>query len=206
MPMNQSYKSYTERVATITPSVIGYRLNPFSLGHSLLLKACGSKFVTGEYNGLCDINNIVTTLLTDTNLVTEFVLAVLICSTTYDEFKEECSSGKIHETIKATKDTINGLYLLNEIHTFTHYIKQGTNAPLYEVKENKDEVKTNPVEPEEAILSTLMTECGYTRNECLNLAMTETLSAYLLYAHKVGGIELISKEVAELTAKLKGTQ
>jgi hypothetical protein len=201
-----TFKPYSQRITTLVPSCLGYRLLPFSLGQSLALKSSKSKFTSGEYNSLCDINYIAEALVNDHSLIPEFVFAVLVCSTTYDEFMSECGNGNIassvEEVIKHIKD--NKINLLFEIHTFAHYLKSGTDAPLYKVKEDdKDSVTTNPVEAEEAILSTLMSECGYTRDECLNLPLTETMSAYLLYAHKMGSIELESKEVFELKESLK---
>jgi hypothetical protein len=203
----KTYKSYIERVATLTPSVIGYRLLPFNLGHSIALKSSKSKFISGEYNGFYDINSIYKSIITDKSLIPEFVFAVLVCSITYDEFREEVNNGSfgkaLEEVIKRLKT--DKFYIVNEIHAFALYIQQGTDAPLYDIKasDNDTEVVDSPIEPEENMLSTLMSDCGYTRNECLNLPLTETLSAYLLYAHKMGSIVIRSKALNNLMNKGK---
>jgi hypothetical protein len=205
--MNEAYKSYSSRITTIPPILFGYRLLNFSLGHSIILKASNSKFVNGEYNKLCDINHIVLRLVSDESLLGEFAFALLVCSTTYDDFKEEVANCKFQEALNQMTNDIKGKggkNLAFDILSFANYIKQGTDAPLYEVKENENESKSIPIEPEEAIVSTLMTECNWTRNDCYNLPMTETLSAYLVYAHRMGSIELIDKDVYELQRKLKG--
>jgi hypothetical protein len=207
--MDTTFKSFTDRVATITPTVLCYRLLPFSLGHSLNLKAVKSKFITGEYNSFCDINHIAEKLITDKDLIAEFVVALLVCSNTYDDFKEEIGNGLIVNTIKElVKDIENNKYnLLFSIHTFANYLKDGTNAPLYELTgDSQNNITSTPVDTEEAIVSTLMENTNYTRNECWNLPLTETLSAYLLYAHKVGSVELISKEICDLKASMKGNK
>lgn len=200
-----TYKTYTERILTPTPTILGLRLYPFTLGHSLLLKGVNSKFINGEYNKFLDVNTVAKHIVADFNLIPEFVLALLICSTTYDEFKDEVNNGELGNVINILVADIKTakVNFIEKIHAFAHYLKQGTDLPLYYNCEDKNTVKTTPIELEEAVLSTLMTNCGYTRNECLNLPMTETLSAYLLYAHSMGSIELIGKDVFDLTQKLK---
>ena len=203
----KTYKSYIERVATLTPSVIGYRLLPFNLGHSIALKSAKSKFLNGAYNDFCDINSIYKAVVTDKTLVSEFVFAVLVCSTTYDDFREEVNNGSFVNTLEEVVERLkeDKFDIVQEIHCFALYLQQGTDAPLYDVKKTDDNevVADSPIDPEENILSTLMSDCGYTRNECLNLPMTETLSAYLLYAHKMGSIILRSKAMNDLMTKGK---
>ena len=197
---------YSQRNAILTPICLGYQLLPFSLGHSLALKSAGSKFTNGEYNTLCNVTNIMYRILADKTLIPEFVYAVMVCSTTYDDLKAECSTGEFQKEVSKVVKRIedNNYDLMSEIHRFAHYLKNGTDAPIFKpMEESNGSIITNPVEAEEAIISTLMSECGYTRNECYTLPLTETMSAYLLYAHKMGSIELVSKEVFDLKQSLK---
>lgn len=200
--MSESYKSFTERVIQPAPVILGLRLLPFTLGMSMLLKAANSKFLTGISN------------ITLKELIIELVFAILVCSTTYDEFNAEINNGdferyvnkyitELTQEIKASNE-FNIFFRVNQ---FCNYLKAGTTAPLYEVKESgSSDISINPIEAEEQILSTLMTDCGYTRNEVLNLPLTETLSAFLLYAYKQGTIEIVSKELFDLKQTLKGTK
>jgi len=202
------YKTYTDRVLTLTPTVLAYRLKQFCLGHSMLLRAANSKFIDGTYNGFLDVNNIYKAFIVDKELLPEFVFAVLVCSTTYKDFQEEIANGDFVTILQDTIKDLDTKTIVEQIHTFAHYLKNGTNAPEYMICDNKkdDSVKGNVVSFEENILSTLMSDCGYTRDECINLPLTETLSAYLLYAHRMGSIELTSKEVFDMMNKAKGIE
>ena len=202
----ESYHSFTDCMLRITPSVLGYKLKPFTLGHSIILKGVKSKFLTGEYKGLADINHVIALIVTDDSVINELALAVLICSTSHDEFMDEVNTDKFKDELKELAVSVrdNKIDLAKEVHLFAHYLKRGTIAPQYQVKnKNEGDIENNVLEFEQAVISTLMTECGYTRNECLNLPLSETLSAYLLYAHKMGSIEILGKDVYELINKGK---
>ena len=72
--MDSNYKSYADRVTTGTPSVLGYKLNPFTLGHSLLLKASQNSFITGAYNGCTNVNVIAQALVDNAPaILTDFI-------------------------------------------------------------------------------------------------------------------------------------
>jgi hypothetical protein len=176
---------------------------PLSLGHIILLKTAKSKFITGEYDLFCDINKIYEALVNDITLIGEYAFAILVCSTTYDDFQEERGSGKIIEAIEQIKNNFKKFSLIKEIHNFAHYLRNGTDIPDYQLKnKNESDISVNPVEPEESIIFTLMTECNWSRNDCYNLPLVESQSAYLLYAHKMETIVLISKEERELRNKI----
>jgi hypothetical protein len=193
------FKSYTDRITTPNPIILGLKLLPYTLGHSILLKSANSKFVNEGLKGC-----------TDKEVIGELVFALLVCSTTYDEFKEEIATGKFNTNFqgyikKLIKDVKNSkeFNLFTKIGAFASYLRSGTSTPLYYVTEDESEIINNPIEFEEAIISTLMSECNYTRFDCLNLPLVETLSAFLIYAHKQGSIELISKEVYEIKERMK---
>lgn len=196
-----TYKSYTERIIQPTPIILGLKLLPFSLGMAILLKAADSKFLSGGLDKL-----------TTKEIIVELVFGILVCSTTYDDFNEEINNGQFDKYVKKYVQELVGeinsskeFNIFDKISQFANYLKAGTVAPLYEIKESdKNSVSSNPIEPEEAIISTLMTDCGYTRNECLQLPLTETLSAYLLHAFKQGAIDLVGKDVFALKKKMKG--
>src|ERR1035437_8676367 len=116
------YTNYTDRVLAIMPDCIGFRLLPFSLGMSQILKASNSKFITGEYNSFLDINHIAQALITDNSVISEFVYAVLVCSTTPDDFLKECSNGELRQAVTDTAERIKGVNLLKDI---LHKLKFG---------------------------------------------------------------------------------
>lgn len=217
--MNDSYSTYTDRVLQPTPVIMGLKLLPFTLGHSMILKRAKSEFMVGSIESLQALNN--------NAMILELVFAIMVCSTTYDELQTEIHNGNFNNEVKKYFKFIRKqlnlpkykwqmwlrriikklfpflkdkkpFFLVAEVKTFLDYIKAGTSAPSYEVNKTESDIQTNPIEPEEAIISTLMTDCGFSRSECLNLPLSETLSAYLLYAYKQGTIDLLSKEVVEL--------
>ena len=218
-----SFKTYSERIISPTPAILGLKLIPYTLGHSMLLKSAKSVFVCGGMEKL-DMRH----------LIGELVFAILVCSTTYDEFLVEMNNGEfvkymnqyvsaINDEILKLKDKkpskkrkrftikkdvsldgLNRINLLDKIAQFTQYIKDGTSPPMYyPASGDENNVSNNPVELEQSIISTLMSECNFTRSECFNLPLTETLAAYLLYAYRQGAVRLESKEVFELRQRLK---
>jgi hypothetical protein len=208
--MNESYKSFTDLILAPTPTVLGLKMLPYTLGHAILLKKAKSIFVMGGVEG-CSNNQI----------LTELVFACLVCSVPYEQFNQEVESGEIEKliveyvgcvyrgmceskTIKTPDDLLNSI--VQEVVLFADYLKQGTSTPQFDVilKEGQSEsVGTNAIEFEQSILAALMSECNHTRDECLNLPLNETLSAYLLLGHNRGVIELISKEIYTLKEKMK---
>jgi len=198
-----TYKSYAERVIQPTPTILGLKLLNFTLGHSMLLKTAKSRFMLG---GLKELD--------DRGIIGELIFGLLVCSTTYDSFIEEMNDGSFKEYLnKYVADLIEEIKsssmfnLYSKINMFANYIKDGTSTPYYYTAEDaKNDVSICPVEIEQSIISTLMSECNYTRDECLNVPLTETLSAYLLYAHKQGTVNLQSKEEYELQLRLKGAK
>jgi hypothetical protein len=201
----EAYIPYIERVLQPTPVVMGLRMRPLTLGHMMLLKSLGSRFATGDIRQC-----------TFVDLIQELALAVMICSDSYDSVQEEIHAGTFQQTARKHFDQYlkqlekavdNHFNLMAEIRLFSAYLKKGTTGPAYNVKlsEGDANVSVNPVEVEETMMSTVMSDCGYTRNECLNLPLTEILSAYLLHAHKNDAIELTSKEEIEMFNELKGT-
>lgn len=212
-----TFKTYSERVLTPSPVVLGLRLRPFTLGHSILLKRHQSKFIVGDLKE-CG---------SDGEIIYELVFAALVCSTTYDDFLKEVSEGTFEKNAgnyikwfckqaglkkKTVLSRVVSLFkkskpfnLIGEVGIFCNYLKNGTTPPLSYPKKS-DNVNNSPIEIEEAMISTLMQEYGYSRDECLNLPLTETLSAYLLHAHKQGVIDLIGKEEWELRQQMKGTK
>ncbi len=143
-----------------------------------------------------------------TLLIIETVFAALVCSTTYNEFLNEVETNKFQSecnkyvkllTKQVKKSSRFNLY--DEIKKLADYITDGTQAPYFIPvnKGDKSVGKQTPIEPEQAIVSTLMSnECGWSMDECYNSPLVETLSAYLLYVHEQGGIELKTKEQYEL--------
>ena len=200
-----AYKQYSSIVTNINPTILGYRLLPFSLGMVVILKEAQSKFITGEYNSFLDINHVFNAFKCDSTLIAEFIFAVLVCSNSYDEIKEEFGNGdfiKEYRQLMGRLATYND-NILYEIHAFAHYIKNGTETVEYNVKEQDGIEASNPFEFESAVISSLMENTNYTRSECYNLPITETLTAYLMYAHKNGVIEIVSKELVELMKEMK---
>jgi hypothetical protein len=198
----EEFTTYTDRVLHSTPTIMGLKLLTLTLGHVMLLKSMRSRFISGGIAGLAI-----------QDLITEFVLALFVCSTTYDDFLKEVETDKLSvnlnkyvKSLVSEVKTSNDFCLFLKVRQFVNYIQAGTSGPLYEVKNNNggNDITDNPLESEEIIKNTLMTECGYTRNECLNLPLTEVLSDYLVWQYKQENIDLISKDVYDIIQSMKG--
>ena len=196
---NTNYTTYIDRVIQPPPVVLGLRLKPLSLGHVILLKSAKSRFITGE---LKDI--------TYQQLIGELVFALMVCSVSFDEFNDEVNAGRfedslteyvtrISDEVKEAKDF--NLHL--EVNRFVKYIKDGTDSPLH-FESNAGGTSDYPIDVEQSIIHTLMSKCNWILDDCYNRPLTETISAYLLYAHEQGAVRLISRNVADIMKQLEG--
>lgn len=217
---DKPFTTYTERLLVPTPALLGYHLKPFSLGHSMALREIDSKFISGEYNQLDEKKNIIYLLALEHlcvqndktkqaryQLIIEFVSAMIICTTTYDDYKNDVELGKIPELIKEFMDLTLALDvqdLVDTIHRFCLYIQKGTAAPKFNPIATDDSFKGAVVMPEQSIKEDLMSKCGYTRSEALDLPFTETYSSYLYHRHSRCDIELTSQTEYEIIQAAKG--
>ena len=210
---NDIYQSFTDVILTPTPTILGLKLHPYSLGMQIHLRNANSCFVGNNFFKL-----------KDSQILCELILALFICSTDYDSFRVEYEQGQIPQLIadyvpsvrqaiqkqKESKDILNNddlaKAIAGKVDLFIQYINKGTTTQQFvTLKKDKDGFeKPNPIDFEQIMLDALMTECKYTRQEALNLPMTETLSAFLLLGHKRECIEIESKEKWLLKRKKKG--
>lgn len=207
--IDETYKSFTDVILNQTPTILGLKLQPYSLGHQIHLKNAKSCFVGDNFFKL-----------KDSQILCELILALLICSTDYDSFRVEYEQGKlpqmiadyipsVNKAIRNNKELITKEKLAeaiaNEVDIFVQYINKGTTTQNFVApKKDDDNFKPNPIDFEQTMLDTLIVECKYSRSEALNLPMTETLSAFLLLGYKREYINIQSKEVWLLKRKMKG--
>lgn len=181
---------------------MGLKLLPLSLGHVMILKSVGSMFFCEDVKPTCD-----------KDLIVELITSVLICSVTFDEFWKEYYDGQfqIHakEYIEQYSKLVSNSGKLDfcltiEVQKFLTYIKNGTSGPKYTVvNSNPDDISSNPIEAEEMIKDTLLTETNLTRDEIHNLPLTEIISSFITFCYKKELVKIDSKEMCELRERIK---
>jgi hypothetical protein len=206
---NATYTSFSKRVLTVPPAIYGYQLKPLTLGHVLILRESNNGFINGEYNAFLDPKQIVHKMCDDLGVIPDFANAILICSVTHDEFLKEHASGEYYSELIELKKTFdaNPQILIPQIQQMARYFHNGTQGPAGQPKAKSGEdgnLADGVIGQEQAMLFTLMKECGYTRDECLNtVPFTETLSSYLLYCHQMDAFELLSEGTCNTLAQLE---
>lgn len=221
--MKYTYKTYCQRIIPKVPTILGMKLLPLSLGHLLILQSENSIFLNEDFSQV----------KSDYDLIVELVLALMVCSATYDEIQIEKHNGtfqanakeyitklcgdldiELNKSFKADFKRIlrkhklikSKYFNLNyQIRMFLDYLRDGQYYRKFEMADsNENDVCNNPIEGEESIKDILMSETTYTRKEILELPFNEIISAYQNYSYRQGVITIQSKAEFELKQKLKG--
>jgi len=214
-----SLKHYVSAIIPEPYTICGLRLKPFCLGHYLLMK----KFQVSYANDSEARTNPV-------ELVKDFLLALVICSLSYEEFLEAVTTDKLMVNTKqfrffgkrvekemsfrkwlsnwgdaictAAKDKDN-FNALEKISAFRKYLNDGLRVPLF-YDEGKDNQMPSGAHWSQSIEHVLTGELGYTHSEALNLPLAKALSDYFKYAERHGLVTLMTDEEIELTETNQG--
>src|SRR5580692_13111769 len=162
---NESYKSFADVILSPTPTILGLKLHPYSLGHQIHLKNAKSCFVGDNFFKL-----------KDSKILVELIVALLICSTDYDTFRGEFERGELPQMISEYVPVVNKALrdngknktkeqvaeaIANEVEIFIRYINQGTTTQAFDkIKQHDSEFKPNPIDFEQSMKDSLMTECN----------------------------------------------
>lgn len=169
--------------------ILGVRLKPLSLGHYMLMKRLNVGYATD----------------TEAKVGFEdFVLALLICGQTYEEFCEFLERDDLIKALereaKAMKRRINkeqNFNLFSKMGMFQKYLEEGTQMPLYWEGDNKSE-KESGAHWSQTLFTTAVSELGYTRTQALNVPLVQLFNDFFKYAESNGAIELMREEEEEL--------
>lgn len=188
-----------------TWQILGVTLRPFSLGHYIKLKALGCGFVADDQQ--------VATL-------GDLVVGCLVCSLpsdpdpTKDEFwtwankqpnrfsawfvkllKKEPATPMEAEVMRWGVKA--GMFdLAEKAKLFSDYIEAHSKVPAY-WEEKREGSRSSGAHWAQAVLHTLVSKCGYSQVEALNVPVSKALADYFKQAETDGAVRLISDEESE---------
>ena len=197
--------------------LLGITLRPFSLGHYLKLQRLDCAFVSEK---------------SETATLGDLLLGVLVCSlpsdpdATKDPFwvwlnrqgtglrwrarawvarrlgKEPLTPAEL-DVLKLGKQI--GLFDLGDkARLFADYIKAHSDAPPFWDEPQPGEPRKSGAHWAHAILSTLVSKCGYTQEQAYNASLSKALADYFRHAEAEGCIRLMTPEEVEFTERAHG--
>lgn len=198
-----SFSDYAESFVPKRYVILGVELKPLSLGHYLLMRKFGSNFATDEDGATVGYD--------------DFMLSLVICSMSYNEFLDfidnkeygrpvkkwyapwcvdnnyfintlKKQGKKLAKRIKKEKISMNDLKAKMDM--FVQYLKEGTETPKYWDGEN--EGKESGAHWSQSVFTTAISELNYTRNEALNTPLRQLFNDFFKYAESQGSVQLMS--------------
>jgi len=217
MGLNQYVKASVPEPYTI----LGLRLRPFALGHFLLMRRFGCAYAEDRERAMSN----------PSDLIKDFIMALVICSLTYEDFLEAISSdklvvsskrfkwfgaevqrvvsfrkwlahwGKVVSKASQSKDFV----VLDKLALFRAYLNDGMEVPLFWEGDANEDAPTSGAHWTQSVLLVLTGELGYTQSEALNAPLSKALADYFRFAERNGLVTLMTdEEVEEAQAQLKG--
>lgn len=182
--MNRAAK-YAERLHPEPFTILGLRLQPFSLQHYFLLSRLNVAFVSEN---------------PETATISDLVLGVLVCSRKWEEgqFEEYFSGTDWEQEIQKWGETIGVFEVQEKVKLFSEYIAEGSQYPDYI---DEHDGRSSSAHWSQSVLMCLTSSLNYTRQEALHCPLTQALTDYFQYAENNGAVTLITAEMAEAAEK-----
>jgi len=178
--------NYTKAMLPEHYTILGVRLKEYSLGHYFLMARFDCGFIDDDENRKGDF--------------TDLLLALAICSRTYEEFIEFIKDEKEfnawtsnwgNEVKKALqKKQIN---MVAKLLMFKNYMKSGIPKDgdiRYWKSEESEDAKQSGAHWSQVIYTTAVSKLGYTSSEALNLPLSRLMWDYFKYIESEGAVEL----------------
>lgn len=171
--------------ATVNPvkyNILGLTLLPLSLGHFLNMRAYGCEYASD------------TTTEVD---VVDLIIGVLICSMTYEQFREFVASDRFFKEVrhwgkviqkKTKKDKTFNIF--ERLELFKQYLEDGTKFPYVELV-NESPNNQSSVSHWSLHLSTVLkSKLNLTTTEVMNMPLTQAFALYFQYLELEGIVRL----------------
>lgn len=180
---------YSKEILPVKYKLFGVDLQPFSMGHYLVLKRFDSPLIkTGAAMNLAQ-------------LIASLVLGVLVCSMTHKEFKS-LDSKKVDSCLSAIrtrlkKERINPVHKLK---LFNEYASVDDCVPQFELmgsESDESSPKTLGGDWTENVIIT-MTRLGYSFDEVMELPLRVCLSHYFVFQQQEGNLRILTDEENEI--------
>lgn len=186
--------------------VLGVRLRPFSLGHYLKLSRLGCAFVSDKE---------------ERATLSDLLLGVVVCSmpTTVEAgndpfwqwlgrtdggwrykfyslwqrlMRKPVATPAEYDAYLWGKKT-GEIDLPAKVKLFSDYMEQCSAATAY-VEEHRQDAKLSGAHWTQSVLSCLVSKCGYSMQEALNLPVSRALADFLKHAESEGAVRLLPEE------------
>jgi hypothetical protein len=187
--------------------VLGVKLRPFSLGHYLKLSRLGCAFVSDKE---------------ETATLSDLLLGVVVCSMPTKPVVEDDPfwqwlgrqrggwRHRIYSIIQRLRrkpaaspaeydaflwgKRVGEIDLPGKVKIFADYIEQHSAAPAYVEEHKTIAPKISGAHWTQSVLSCLVSKCGYTMEEALNVPVSRALSDFLKQAESDGAVRLLPAE------------
>lgn len=171
-------------------TILGQRLKPFSLGHYILLRRLKSPFVSDKQ---------------EESSVGDLIVGVIVCSRNYsgaseiicDFDKMEVEAQRVGELNSKSGVAENQNEAIARIILFNKYVVDGSAMPGYFLDNEGDYDRKLNQHWSQSVLLSLISNCGYTRDEALNCPLSQAFFDHLAFMETEGSIKLMSEEELE---------
>lgn len=196
--MSRQLDHYVKSAIPEPYTILGVRLRPFSLGSYFLMERFDVGFVDDNKERIGGIPDL--------------LLAIAICSRTYEEFLEfindEPSFNKWAKDwgkqVKKQSKKDKNFNLLYKFMLFENYMKEGIQVPKYFEGENANEGDPSGAHWTQSVLLILTSELGYSYSEALNMPLSKALADYYKWAENNGSVTLMNDEELEIVEGIEG--
>lgn len=195
--MSRQLDHYVKSAIPEPYTILGVRLRPFSLGSYFLMERFDVGFIDEDVDRVGGIPDL--------------LLAIAICSRTYEEFLEFIDNEK--EFNKWTKTwgkqvnkqakTDKNFNLLYKFMDFEKYMKDGVRVPKYFEGDADGDGKSSGAHWTQCLLLTLTSELGYTQTEALNMPVSKALADYFKWAETKGMVSLMDDDELEMVEEME---
>lgn len=198
--MSRQLNNYVRAILPDPYRILGVKLRPYSLGSYFLMQRFDVAFVSEDSN--------------KEGGVPDLLLAIAICSRTFEEFLEFINDeeefykwsrdwGKqVEKMMKKDKD-FNMLYKFMD---FEKYMKDGITIPKYFEGEQAEEGSVSGAHWTHSVLSVLTANLGYTHSEALNMSLSKALADYFKWCESQGMVHLMTDDELEIVEGMETAQ
>jgi len=160
-------------------NLLGQRLNPFSLGHCILLNRLDNPFYVGGNTDLQDV-----------------LQGVFICSQTFDEAWTALADKNLDERIIKWQAQLGRIDIQEVTSVFSDYLKNGSFSPDLS---DESESKRQPGTPFLLRLKLILqSKLGYTEKEALEKPFGAVLHEVLGLAELRGDVKVMNADELEM--------
>lgn len=170
--------SYPREAIPEPYQILGLRLKPICLGHYIHMERFGVSFANGDPAtpaGLSDL-----------------VMAVAICSMTYEEFPRFLENPHWRKRLKVWGGKCSIFDIQEKVSLFQRYLEEGSRKPIVVFENNSTESGAHWAQ----CVKLALVELGYTASQALNLPLGEAFADFYKRAENAGVLRIVPRAQA----------